>query len=124
MTPEQLIFVGLLASVITFVLRLVVQYLGYYPSRAVVNIGLYVIATLLAIQWAEIVFPPFPPYTDPTTFVVALLAWAAAWLEVGAPVVGLATLIYNLLYEKVVIPITIWVQNKAIAYRNQKSLNK
>jgi hypothetical protein len=111
-TAEQLIFVGLLASVITFVLRLVVQYFGYTPSRAVVNIGLYVIATVLAIQWADIVLPTFPPYTDPVVFVTALLAYVAEWLEVGAPVVGLATLIYNVLYDKVVVPLRAWVVKK------------
>lgn len=105
MTSEQLFVVGLLASAITFVLRVLVQYAGYRPPRVVVTVGLYAVASILAITWSDIAIPSFPPFTDVATFVAALVDYVTEWLAVGAPVVGLATLIYNILYEKVVIPL-------------------
>ena len=104
LTPEQIILVGLIASALTLVLKLLAQWAGYVPGRAPLTIVLYVIAFVLAGVWNGISFPPFPPFTDPVSFAAAVLQFAADVLALAAPVVGLATLIYNLLYEKVVVP--------------------
>ncbi len=103
LSPEQVILVGLIASALTLGIKLLAQWFGYVPGRAPLTIVLYVIAFVLAGVWNGITFPPFPPFVDPVSFIAAVLQFAADILALAAPVVGLATLIYNLLYEKVVV---------------------
>lgn len=114
MTDSQLLLLGLIATVITFVLRQISIWFKYVPSRAVVNVGLFVVALVLAVAWTPLVFPPFPPYVDPSQFVVALLAYLGEILALAAPVVGMATLIYNILYDKVVVPMTNFLRRKGL----------
>ena len=96
MTPEQTIFVGILASAITFILRLLATYANIRVGRLVVNIVLYLVAAGVAVAWAQPALPPFGE--DVAAFIVALF-------ELAAPVVGVATLVYNALYKQVVVPL-------------------
>ena len=106
MTSEQVFFVGLLASALTFGIKLLAQWFGFNPGRAAVTVFLYLVALVLAGIWSGIALPPFPPFADPVSFVAAVFAFVADVLASAAPVVGLATLIYNLLYEKVIVPVS------------------
>jgi hypothetical protein len=106
MTAEQIMLVGFLATLITLTLRLLAQWGGINVGRAVINIVLYVIALLLGWVWTGVLLPTFPPFADSVSFVAALLQFASELLVSVAPVVGIATLIYNLLYDKVVVPVT------------------
>lgn len=114
MTNEQMILLGLIATALTFVLRQISIWFNYVPSRAVVNIGLFAIALGLALNWTPVDLPTFPPYVDPSQFVGALLVYLGEILAVASPVVGVATLVYNVLYDKVVLPLTVYLRRKGL----------
>lgn len=92
---SQIIVLGLVASVITFFLRILAIHLNYKPGRLVVNIVLFVVSAVLAVVWLK---PALPPFTDD------IGGFVAALLQLAAPIVGFATLIYNALYSQVVVP--------------------
>ena len=105
MQAEQIILIGLIASAITFGLKVAATYANYKPGRVVVNIVLYVVSVVLAVQWSGAMLPTFPPFdTNIGVFIMALWNYLNAWIAVGAPILGSASLIYNLFYEKVVVP--------------------
>jgi len=105
MSSEQIILIGLIASAITFGLRALATYAKYKPGRVVVNIVLYIVSAFLAVQWTGAALPTFPPFdANIGVFVVAMWQYLNEWVALGAPILGSATLIYNLLYEKVVVP--------------------
>lgn len=95
MTTEQMVTLGIVASVITFLLRVGATYLNLYPGRLVVNLILYVVSGGLAFVWLS---PTLPPFTED------IAGWISALVQLAAPVVGLATLVYNALYSQVVVP--------------------
>lgn len=104
LTPEQIMLVGFIATAVTFGLKLLAQYGGYVPGRAPLTITLYVVSFVLAGIWTGVFLPVFPPVVGPVEFVAAVFQYVADLLAMLAPVAGIATLIYNLLYEKVVVP--------------------
>jgi len=91
LTAEQLIYIGVVASVITQALRLLASHFEYKPSRAIVNIALFVISIVLGVAFFGL---PEVVSEDPMELAGALIANAAA-------VLGSASLIYNVLLEKV-----------------------
>lgn len=94
LSPDQVLLVGLIASVLTQVLKFAANKFGWKPSRIIVNVVLFAIAVVLAYFWSA---PSLPPISDPA-------ALAKALLEAALAVVGMASLIYNILLEKVVYP--------------------
>ena len=111
MNETQLILIGLIAAAITWLLKMLAQRFGYHPSRKIVSVFLFFVSVLLALAWAGAVIPTLPPFTsDIAAYAAALWAYLNAWIAVGAPILGTATLIYNLLYERVVVPATIRVR--------------
>ena len=91
LSAEQLIYVGVVASVIMQALRLLANHFEYKPSRVVVNVVLFVISIGLGIAFFGL---PEVASDDPMELASALIASAAA-------VLGSASLIYNVLLEKV-----------------------
>lgn len=94
LSPEQLIYVGIVASVVTQGLRLLANKFGYKPSRVVVNVGLFVISIGLGVAFGGL---PEVASGDPMELASALIAGAAA-------VLGSASFIYNILLNKVLLP--------------------
>ena len=106
MDPSQIIIIGLIASALTFGLRILANQFNVHPSRVGLNVALYVVSAVLAVFWTAVTFPMFPPFGgDVAVFVGALWQWVNALVLLAAPIMGSATLIYNLLYEKVVVPV-------------------
>ena len=95
LSPENLVVIGLVASVVTQALRLVARYFGYIPTREVVNVGLLAISVALASWFFGL--PVIGPAGDPMAFAQALIQAAAA-------VFGSAALVYNVLLDKVLLP--------------------
>jgi hypothetical protein len=95
LSADQIIVVGLIASVVTQLLKLLADKAGFKPGKVVVNIGLLIVAVVLALFWGGFNAPA--PGGDPMEFAVALLEQAIA-------VFGFASLIYNLLLKDVVYP--------------------
>lgn len=104
LTPEQIMLVGFIATALTLALKLLAQWFGYVPGRAPLTVALYAISFVLGGIWTGIFLPVFPPVVGPVEFVAAVFQYVADLLAMLAPVAGIATLIYNLLYEKVVVP--------------------
>ena len=96
----QLVLVGLVASFVLWVLKLLAAK-GWSPSREVVAIALYVISFVLALLFQTITFPAFPGCTDAPTCVSAVINYIGTLLTVAAPITGLAYLIYNVLLKRV-----------------------
>jgi hypothetical protein len=104
MSPDQIILIGLIASAITFGLRIAATYANYHPGRVAVNIGLYVVSAGLALAWTAATVPAWPPFDgNIAVFFGALWQWLNDLVALGAPIMGTASLIYNLLYDKVIV---------------------
>ena len=95
LTPQQVMFLGFVASVVTLALRILATRFNYKPGRLVVNVGLFLVSAVLAVAWTK---PALPPFTED------IGAFISALFLLAAPVVGFATLIYNALYSQVVVP--------------------
>jgi hypothetical protein len=95
LSPENLIVIGLVASVVTQALRLLASRFGYTASREVVNVALFALSVGLAAWFFGL---PAVGGTDPSEFAQALVQAAAA-------VFGSAALIYNVLLNKVLLPV-------------------
>ena len=96
----QLILVGLIASAVLWVLRLLVSK-GYQPKKEVIAVALYVISFFVAVGFTAVTIPAFPPFTDAPSFVASLLLWIGQLLAVASPAAGMAFLIYNVLLKRV-----------------------
>jgi hypothetical protein len=94
LAAEQLIYIGVVASVITQGLRLIAKRYGYKPSRLVVNVGLFVLSIGMAVAFFGL---PVVGGDDPFVLSQAVLQAALA-------VVGSAGLIYNIFLDKVLVP--------------------
>jgi len=105
MSEEQIILIGLIASLLTWGLKILATYANYKPSRITINVILYLVSVFLALSWAGAAIPNFPPFDGNIgAFATALWDYFNAWIAVAAPIVGSATLIYNILYERVMMP--------------------
>jgi len=85
--PEQLVLVGIVASVITAALRFVAAKLGWTVPASYAKILVFVVAVVLAAVWMK---PEVGFSEDPLQFAGNLLAAAIA-------VMGAARAIYELL---------------------------
>ena len=96
LSPENLVVIGLVASVVTQALRLLANHYGYKAPREVASVALFVISVALAVAFFGL---PQISGGDPSVLAGALLQAAAA-------VFGSAALIYNVLLDKVLLPVT------------------
>jgi nitrate/nitrite transporter NarK len=92
LSPDQIFLVGIVASVLAVVLRLLVAKLGGTEiSKFWMTIIVSAISVVLAVLFN---LPELPAYVDP-------LQYASAWLAILAGYLGAATAIYNLLLSKI-----------------------
>jgi len=100
--PVQLFLIGVIASAVVYGIKLVAAKMPDVEIRRDwLTIFLYVVSLALAAMWGGVVLPEFGGYADPVTFVAAALRWAGEVLVALGPSVGFATLIYNVLLQKV-----------------------
>ena len=92
LTPEQLIVIGIVASVVTQALRLIAERFGFVPPKWAINVGLLVISVGLALAFFGFELPG--DVADPVGFVV----------EKAVALAGSALLIYNIVLDKVLMP--------------------
>lgn len=90
LTVVQIAIIGLVAVVLIQVIKLLAAKLGVVLSKFWVSVVAMVFSIALAVVWQ---LPKLPVVTDPLEFLLELL-------QVVGGVVGFATLIYNLLLEK------------------------
>lgn len=98
----QMYLIGVLASAVVYGLKLIgARWPQWTIKREWLTVLLYVCSWGLAILWRKMTIPSFPAFDDPTSFVSALLAFAALMLEALGPAVAFATLVYNVLLKQV-----------------------
>jgi len=90
LTVVQIAIIGLVAVVLIQIIKLLAAKLGVVLSKFWVSVVAMVFSIALAVVWQ---LPKLPVVTDPLEFLLELL-------QVIGGVVGFATLIYNLLLEK------------------------
>lgn len=91
LNPEQILFItAILTPLITQALKLFLAWQGKELSRTWVTIAVFIISVALATFWW---LPQIEPTQDPLQLVTSLLAAAST-------IVGGATLIYNLILQK------------------------
>ncbi len=100
LTPLQITFLGSLALLFTWGLKLLALYNNWQPPRWVTSLVLFVSSLVLAVVWSPITWPPLPDPTD----VAGYFGFLAALFNIAGPVLAFAFLIYNFLYDKVFNP--------------------
>jgi len=98
MTGEQIIIVGVVATALTFILRVLFTYANVQFGRLTVNILLYVVSGVLAFLFTKPALPPIGDAGD-------IGAWILSLFQLIGPAIALASLIYNALYSQVVVPL-------------------
>ena len=102
LTEVQMYVIGVFASALVYVLKLIGENFPKFTiKREWLTAVLYVVSGALALMWSGFVLPVFEAFSDPITFVSALLGWISAVLVALGPAVGIATLIYNIFLKKV-----------------------
>lgn len=91
LSPEQIIIVGLVASALGVVVRLLSAKLGVEIGKFWMTIIVAVIALIMAVVFK---LPELPEYIDP-------LQYVGAWVAIVSGYLGMATAIYNLVLDKV-----------------------
>lgn len=97
MSEVQLFAIGIVASVIVWVLKAV----KVTVKSSWLTVLVYVVSLLLAFAFAAPALPPFPVFVDLALFVPLCLAWIGELLVPVSAFVGFATLIYNTLLKQV-----------------------
>ena len=98
---EVVIVLSVLSSALVWILRRVFVSRGKQVPAWVYSVLLYVVSLGLAILFYPVELPPFPPYSDLSSGLVALLAFLGELIPILSAVVGAATLIYQALLKKV-----------------------
>ena len=96
LSVDQLLYVGIVASVITQGLALLANKFGFEPTKVVRNIGLMVVSIVMGIVFIGL--PEMPFLEDPMAFLGAILAQATL-------IFGAAAAVYAVLLKKIVQPV-------------------
>ena len=96
LTPQQIIIIGIVASALTFGLRALATYFNLHLGRFLANVLLFVVSAGLAVAWTKPTLPPFD---------TNIAAWLQALFVLAAPIIAFASVIYNALYDQVVVPL-------------------
>jgi hypothetical protein len=93
----QLFVIAAVASTIVYLLKMA----RVAEKPAWLTVLLYGVSLGLAFLFAPVAIPPFPPFTDISIFVPALLVWLGDLLIPISAFVGFATLVYNTLLKAI-----------------------
>jgi len=88
--PGQLYLIGLVATVVAQIIKIIWSRLGKQISKFWITIVAFVLAVIFSAIWFQ---PVLPPAGDPMAYALALLSAATS-------VLGAAVAIYNVLLEK------------------------
>ena len=91
LSPEQVLIVGIVSSVLVVIVKLIAARLGRKLSKAVLTSAVAVVSFILAVAFQV---PQLPVFADIFQFI-------GEWLTLLSAYVGFATLIYNLIIDKV-----------------------
>jgi hypothetical protein len=91
LTELQIYLVGLLASGLAIGLRLLSAKFGFELGKGVMTVVVGILSFILAMLFNP---PALPPYVD-------FLQYIGAWLLLVTPYIGAATIIYNVILDKI-----------------------
>lgn len=99
---EVMLILGVLSSVIVWILKVAFVDKGKEIPVWVYSIVLGVVALGLAVVFSPVTLPPFPP-TDGSLigYIAAILTYAGALVPVLAAIVGTAKIIYEALLKRI-----------------------
>lgn len=100
----KILVIGLIASVLGQILKLLFAKIGKPIDRKVVTVILLIISLVLAWFWMNPVFPVFPvmtPEMEAMAYAVLLITFLGELLALASALTGFAVVIYNLLLQKV-----------------------
>jgi hypothetical protein len=101
-TPEQVIIIGFIAAGLGQLLKVGTALLGVKLDRKWLTVALFVISVAIAYLWAAPILPAFPVQdANPAVFGGAIVGWIGSVVSVASVIIGFATLIYNLILQKV-----------------------
>ena len=122
MSESNIIVVGLIASVIVWILKQLTRNGTTIPA-AVLTTAVYIVSFVLAVVWVHAEFPSLPVYAgDPIAFASAVLAFIDSLLAVVGGYVAFAALIYQALVKRLLdegVPMVVGKVRAAIAVRNE-----
>lgn len=99
---ELMLILGVLSSVLVWLLKKAFVDKGQDVPVWVYNIALGVVALLLAIPFSSVVLPPFPSHDGSVIGILeAVLGFLGALIPVLVAVVGAARIIYEVLLQKI-----------------------
>lgn len=100
--PVQLYIIGVVASAIVYGIgQLRTRFPNFKVHREWLTVFLYIVAFALSLYWGGLVAPAFPAFSDPVSFVAAVVGFVNELLIALAVPISFATLIYNLLLKRV-----------------------
>lgn len=98
--PEQIFIVGLVASALGVIIRLLSAKFGTELSKFWMTIIVAVVAVVLAVVFN---LPTLPEYVDPFQYI-------GAWIGILSGYLGMATAIYNLILSKILDKLNLTVE--------------
>lgn len=102
LNPTQIIIIGLIVTILVQVIKLIAAKIGKPIDRKLITVFLFVLALGLAYLWASPTLPHWPVLTgEPGAIALAVLTFIGDLIGVASVVVGFATVIYNLLLQRV-----------------------
>lgn len=100
LSEVQLFVIATIASVLVWLIKFA-RGRGWNPSNKLLTNLVFGVSLGLAILFAPLLLPPFPPFMDLVTFVPALLIYIGNLLVPLTAMVGFAVLIYDNLLKLV-----------------------
>ena len=100
----KILVIGLIATVLGQILKLLFAKIGKPIDRKVVTVILLIISLVLAWFWMNPAFPTFPvmtPEMDAMAYAVLVITFLGELLALASGLTGFAVVIYNLLLQKV-----------------------
>jgi len=89
------------AIIFTYALNWLARYVGYKPTRNTLTGALFVVCLGLAVLFNPALLPPFVPPVDAEQMNGYVIVWLAALAGAATPIVGSATILYNVLLKDV-----------------------
>jgi hypothetical protein len=102
LTDVQYYVIAAIATIIVWVIKFASEKWGWKPAAGWLTVFVYIVSLIAAFVFNPVAFPPFPPYVgEPSTFLIAVLAYINSLAIAMGPMVAFATLFYNILLKRV-----------------------
>ena len=102
LTGEQVILIGVVASIVVQMVKLAAGWFGISLHRKGITFVLFGISLILAVLFVRPAVPAWPVLSaDPGAAALLIAAYLTDWIALLSAIVGFAVVIYNILLQKV-----------------------